>query len=375
MDLCDQAMAARSIEDHPTARDLFRSAFEREFKAAGLVAPRIDFEPTRSVLHRSAAALALEFDDYRSAEKLIAIALAGEPPEEIAEELRNLLEQVHFQRHLELRGLQLSKDEFQLSISGKATAHGMAQSDAFVDRVQCTEKLLFRTIERKLNRPFRETGRAIKEVSDNFELYLSVPRAASFAVTLKVGMPQKQLNLPTLEEEVVHQPDAIIDELLDCLEAFDREDETQLEELIPDAAYRRNFVALVDQLAPDGEQIKVVGLTVKRGAIERSVAVRKNRLAGKRRQADNRRREDPIEVEGTLRLANSLEEGKDQIRIVDETGKSHKFRVPSGMMADIVKPLWNERVVVAAVRRGKSFVLERITKAENVRANGSAEDR
>jgi hypothetical protein len=48
-------------------------------------------------LHRSAAALALECGVLREAERLIAAALSGDPPNEIAEELRDLLEQVYFE--------------------------------------------------------------------------------------------------------------------------------------------------------------------------------------------------------------------------------------------------------------------------------------
>jgi hypothetical protein len=98
-------LAARLKRDNAQSRDLFRLAFERESEAAALVAGDLAMEPTRSILHRSAAALALECGEYRSAERLIATALAGDPPEEIAEELRDLLEQVNFCRHLQLRGL------------------------------------------------------------------------------------------------------------------------------------------------------------------------------------------------------------------------------------------------------------------------------
>jgi hypothetical protein len=75
------------------------SAFEQERfsrgeaspTAANLVAEQLDFEPTRSVLHRSAASLAVECLQLREAERLIGQALAGNPPPDIADELRDLL--------------------------------------------------------------------------------------------------------------------------------------------------------------------------------------------------------------------------------------------------------------------------------------------
>ena len=55
------------------------------------MADQLDFEPTRSVLHRSAASLAVECLQLREAERLIGRALAGNPPPDIADELRDLL--------------------------------------------------------------------------------------------------------------------------------------------------------------------------------------------------------------------------------------------------------------------------------------------
>jgi hypothetical protein len=94
--LVDAADRLRREGNLPAAREQLRQAFEQERQAAQLSAAQLDLEPTRSVLHRSSAALALECGALREAERLIAAALSGNPPEEIAEELRDLLEQVYF---------------------------------------------------------------------------------------------------------------------------------------------------------------------------------------------------------------------------------------------------------------------------------------
>jgi hypothetical protein len=95
MAFCDSAIASRTKGDHERANALFRQAYNNEREAAELVAKETNLEPTRSVLLRSAASLALECGEHREAEKLIAVALAGYPPDEIAEELRDLFEQVN----------------------------------------------------------------------------------------------------------------------------------------------------------------------------------------------------------------------------------------------------------------------------------------
>jgi hypothetical protein len=98
MSLVDQADHLRRVGDTEGSRAQLLEALRHESRAAALSAPDLAMEPTRSVLHRSAAAIALRCGELREAERLIATALAGNPPEPIAEELRDLLEQVYFER-------------------------------------------------------------------------------------------------------------------------------------------------------------------------------------------------------------------------------------------------------------------------------------
>src|SRR5690348_2422583 len=135
MEKTDLALAAKLKGDSEQASILFKEAYQLEAQAANLLATDFSAEPTRSVLFRSAASLALDCNYLPEAEKLVCTALLGEPPFEIAEELRDLLEQVYFMRHLEMRGISLHEDEVQMSIAGKAVGYGIAPTDAFLDRV------------------------------------------------------------------------------------------------------------------------------------------------------------------------------------------------------------------------------------------------
>ncbi len=99
MELVDQAILARQRGDTVVTLELTRAAFSQERAAADLVANLFDFEPTRSVLHRSAAMLAVECSQLREAERLIGRALSGNPPDDIANELRDLLlEEIYSRR-------------------------------------------------------------------------------------------------------------------------------------------------------------------------------------------------------------------------------------------------------------------------------------
>jgi hypothetical protein len=116
MDLAEQAEVAKLRgQEVEQVQDLLRQALVQESQAADLVMEMVDAEPTRSVLHRSAAALAIDCGELQVAERMIARALAGNPPAEIAAELKDLFVQINLVEFFERRGLRF--DMQQLTVS------------------------------------------------------------------------------------------------------------------------------------------------------------------------------------------------------------------------------------------------------------------
>lgn len=373
MDLAEAANAAFRAGLGEQAAQLFEEAFGYEQEAALRMAPNVEAEPTRSVLHRSAATLALHCNRLRDAERLIAVALAGDPPAEIAEELRDLLEQVYFMRHLDVRGVTMAPGQFQLSIAGKAIGAEWALSDAFVERVKTTEKMIYRTAERMLGIAFRERGSADKAVRENFTLFLSPLRVGSLAVTFKLGH-QKHPYLPGFEDLVTDDyATEVVDEVMDCLQLVNEADEGALREKIEDEAYYRNFVGLAQQIAPDGEDVRQVGFTVIRGSTEKRVALRRlqdeitpHRLGPEQPTAPSAKRSKIVTVKGQLLLADHRKTERGVIELVDhqDPTKRYKVIVPEGMMGDIVRPLWEYTVEVTGRSTRRGILLEAIKQAD-----------
>ncbi len=98
MDFAERAFMARRSGQPDEALSLAREAYQLESQAAKLLIDYPEIEPSRSVLLRSAATLALECGELREAEIMIATALIGSPPPAIADELRELFEQVNARR-------------------------------------------------------------------------------------------------------------------------------------------------------------------------------------------------------------------------------------------------------------------------------------
>lgn len=361
MELADQAYLARLHGEHDKALPLLRKAFEKEREAARLVVNDLENEPTRSVLHRSAASLALDCGELREAEQLVSLGLAGNAPEEIAKELRELMEKVFFAHHLSLRGIELQPNEFQFSMWGELVGSGIAPTHEFIGRVKTIETLIYRTAERKRKRPYREAGRRKKELEEELDLYITVPRAASFAVSFRLGTQMEFAGMGFGEE--------VIDEILDCCDLLDRQEIERLHERISDQSYYANFVGLVKELVPDGKTVENVGFTAMRGGKEKHVvfstprekvvrALRATEVVTVPSKEELEAGEE-VHLQGWLRFADARKPDG-LIEIIDDNNVGHKLHIPAGMMADIVRPMFGSEVMVDGRRKGEAVVLEDI---------------
>ena len=107
MEHADAALCFESHGDLPRFRHETRLAAALEEEAANLLPRSQTSEPTRTVLLRSAATLALRCDELERAEKLAAMALRGFGPDGLKEEVWDVLKQVRFGRHIAARGITL----------------------------------------------------------------------------------------------------------------------------------------------------------------------------------------------------------------------------------------------------------------------------
>lgn len=355
MELAEEAML-RKLKGE-TSAELLRSALEAEKSAALQFAQSSGPEPTRSILFRSAASLALECQEIREAERLIARGLAGDPPSDIATELRDLLEEVYFQRHLELRGVELGADEVQMTLTGNVVGLGVAQSKQVLDRIDRFEKLARRTGERLSGEPYKEGGPPKRALKESLECYISQPRAASYAVTLKLGS-KTQREIPG-----VGLAENVLEEMLDLLELFEDAEAGKLRERIPDEAYLRNFVSLARKLAPDGKKVKTIGFTSTRSGKERRVLLKRKSSDLPEEEflptSSQQTQRKSVTLSGTLLFADEVG-NRNEIKLVDERGKKLRVEVPEGMMADIVRPMWGEQVIVRGWEEGAVVRLEEI---------------
>jgi hypothetical protein len=239
---------------------------------------------------------------------------------------------------------------------------GMAVSEEFVGRIQTLERLIYRTAERKLGNPYREKAVADPVVRKRLEVCVSVPRAASFAVSVRLGKPSEQ---GTVGFPEVVEPADVMGDVVNGLDLLNQGKADRVRAQIPNEVYCRNFVGLAKQFAPDGSEIRLVGITLVQGRKPREVQLTRPAPTFADFQPPSPTGV-PVTVEGTLKYADDTrKKGGGEIRLVGSGGKAQQIIVPEGMMNDIVKPLWGSLVVVKGVKVGGAIRLNDIQPAQS----------
>ncbi len=363
MGLVDQALAAGRAGDRGRERELYVEALRLEQTAAGEVAGRPDLEPTRAVLHRSAASLALRCGEWRLAERLACAGLAESPPEEVAQELREVIDQAAW-RCSPIRGqVTLSDDTLEISLAGAGIGPGVAPVGIIIRAIETADRLIQRVAERLLGMPFRQRGRPRFAVPGQFAVCAGLTEPGSYVVPLKVGGGQPSL----FHDEV--SPGRVVADLIDRVRALHDGDVERVRSAMPDDRYLRNFVGLSRNLLPDGTQTRKVGLraaTSTAGEIAALLTRTRSQVASVSPMAGDGASSDgaTVTVRGRLQYANATGVTAHTIKIVDDHNVSTTATVPEELMDDIVRPLWNQSVEALLRRgRGSSYHLEQIDLA------------
>lgn len=382
MVLAEEAEAAKGQKRYEDAQRLVTEAMKLERDAAMVLLSSFGEEPTRSVLFRSAAALAVDAGLPRDAEQLIALALGGSPPDEIAKELRDLMDHVNFSRHLDLIGIELEPEEVQMSIAGSGVDHGMASSDDFIGRVKVFEKWLKQVAHQKAAL-LDWTEDRVASLKRSLGVYLSIPRPASFAVSMRVGKPsaQQHLRFDSFES-------GLIDEILDEIEAVNSGREDELFSRMGEEA-ARDAIGFAKALAPTSEGVDLVGFTVIRNGSQRRVAFRrpKREIRVPRpgsTTTDNAIRVLPVSAEQGIPIVTSGLVPKDSqfvrvtghlkfadatgsqpvVKLVTAEGLFHNIIVSSVLVDAVVKPYWSEEVVITGHATPDGIVFDGIERAQ-----------
>jgi hypothetical protein len=347
MQLLDDAFAARRMGQRDEFLRLAALALESEVEAAELVAN--DVEPSRSVLFRSAAALAMLLDLPARAMALAGAGIAGRPPPLIRSELVSVIKDSSFRLLLaETEGVTIRPESLTMSLEGQSVGNGVVEKDIFTKKLDTVGKLIRRTADRMYGLAWQNTSAAGVALRQ----FVSAPMPGSFSVCVQLGTDD-QGTLPGLSIA-----DATLKELVECFEQLEEGGVQAVRNRIVDETYFQNFMGLARDLVPDGRSISSVKLSAELSNGRRAVNITRTRKAVHVLKPEAL--PPTIErttVSGVLRYADAVA-GKDQVKVITQSGVPQTIHVPAGLMDDIVRPYFGLPVVVVGTRVGGKQVIE-----------------
>ena len=355
MDWADKARSARRTGDIVAHDGFLEKAFELEKKAALLIQSE-ESEPTRSVLHRSAASLAFKCKMYREAEWLVSRALLGNPPGEIMGELRRLNRKVLLELRLEDKNVSVSDQEFTMNLDGNQIIDGLAPVDLITHRITKLKKIFWNTIRQTNGMAF---GSSAQLKNQKYTLWVSAWEPSSIDVVLRLGV-SGQMSLSNMGGF-----DSIFHRVMTNFELLNHGDYGPLQNQIGDNEYYCNFVALAKEIAPDGDDVVTVNLGAVVDGQQREVDFRRQQqeLTGiplpDLLQSSNGLRaiDEYLTLRGELQFADGRTEHK-QVKLDDiNSGKPWTILVPEALMKDVVQPHFGEQVEIIGKRMAKKKTL------------------
>lgn len=367
--LADKLIAARkdgADDQHVIA--LAKQAFAAELEAATLSFNRDTSPATRLILLRSSAHLAREAREWSTGLDLAIRALGDPTLRDHRTELLRVLDTLRTYEHLEVSGVELSDTEVQLSLAGSEAAPGFARAEEVTRRVNNVRKLLVRNSLRRLGQPFDAAAPKSRLFREAFTPYLSLPRAASYAITMRFGVhEQTELELAGAEEAPPPSLSDSLDELVRNVKDYAKGGLAALRESIHDENYAKATAGLLRDLSPDNKRIQTVGLTVFRNGRADPIALpprdafdppRVSRMPS----ATDGQALPPIELEvrGRLLEGSAKKPQRAHATIVEDSGREILFHYDEATHGDVIDGYWKHLVTarIRRVRREKFFLID-----------------
>lgn len=350
MDLASRAKAASndSKPDTILADALWNAAFDHERRVADRLLTHFELEPSRGIIYRSAAALALRCDELVLAERYAAQGLAGNVDDQIAEQLREVFDEVRFRRHTTGLIRQLRDETMHVSMTGRRVTPDFIDAAILTSHIENLHRIIVRVQELLLGYQFRRSGRISKGIQDTMQVRYEPASNRVFGYDLDVFVQQPRLKFVEEDEGTVI---GVTRRIFDLAQAGNRS--ALLSLCQENRSYYRYFTNAARDVMPDGKRLAFVGLQSSeyREAVTLRPADRRTVL---QRMGLKEAGEKQVTIEGRLKGTQGSTHS-DELIVTVYTGDDEKIPqrcvVPEGLSGERIGQLWDSRVRVRGFRK------------------------
>lgn len=350
MEIAELAVKKSGEKEHELASVLYAAALQHEMSVVNLLRDQYDIEPSRSIICRSAATLALDCGKIDDAERIAATGLAGNAPPEIASELRDILFEVQYLRHVGASPA-MSEDVVRLTISGPAIVGHRIDPEVFFPRIEAMYSIISRVQEKLQNRHFRPSSRRLKSLTEELPVQVEPSINGEFGVDFHTRIQQPRLKMDNQSD------DGVANSTLRVISDVSEGRKNSLMKFCNrDEAYYRYFVATVRSLLPDGKKVKNVGVFTKDKQLNR-VGVKLTYASKTQSKTMSLVKKEQSHVQAVGVLSGAVQVGsqrKSRVKVttvVDGETSDQSFTVPAGITSEFLAKYWNANVIVTGISR------------------------
>lgn len=347
MELAGKAKEVEKAGGSKAANYLWKAAWDHERRVADQLLPHFDLEPSRGIIFRSAASLALRFGDTQLAERYAAQGLAGSVNDQVRTELRELLDEVRLVEHMQTMETSLQEEQLHVSMTGSRVAQVQIDADLLADHVRVLRRIVVRLQEMRMGFVFRRVGKASRDVRDVLNVRYAPASNGVFGYNLDVYSTQMMFSSMGGDVTGIAQGTGKLFEY-----ASEGRKKALLEFCNQDLNYYRFFVNSITDALPDGRRFDFLSLVTNKK--ETFLKLHKDARSRVRRQLaiTDAGEERIVRVGKLLSIKGDPKSKETLVQLVDEDSslRGETFSLPGGLTSSRLAELWDQPVKVIAYR-------------------------
>ena len=255
-ELASQAEAALKKGNRDRAIEIYRLSAKEEERALDALDP--NKIRTLGITVVSAASLWFKANELKQVERVACRWIAADLlPDFAVVQLQEALQTTWHKRDFQQSGIEFMRGQVTVSLSGGEVSRGAAQLELVHKQANKIRNFFYCIIEMTLNRPFRKRGLPSADIRKHFRPWLlqAAPGSYQFAVRFQ------RLGQLSSFPEVSPGIEEITQKFMQIVHTAIQESREELEQIIPDAAYRSGFLRMSRDLAPTGKTFNKLEIT------------------------------------------------------------------------------------------------------------------
>lgn len=341
--LAMEAEIAVGAGDYGRAEELYLRAGELETQALAMI--EAGKTRTLGIAVVSAVSLLYKGKGFERAQRLGSEWLSRDGlPSFAATQVKDLLQTIWGEQARLASGKHFVGTEIVVSLRGGDVVYGAAPLNLIVDKVEEVRKLFIRVAEYVNLKPLRRRGNPGQDILRDYRPYILQTQPGSYRFAVRMEAPEQIEGFAENEPRIAD----VSRKFLDIMKASSGGADA-MANAIPEEDYRKTFMQLTRELAPDGKRVEEVAFSGSISPSEPTTVL----LPSTKRQINAvlkaastvSPKAKETEYFGTLRALNL---DNDWIIIALSDGDHKRIYGAGDFVDDVIGPMVNREVVVRA---------------------------